>query len=1148
MSIRNPVQTPAAGEPAVRTSSHAQTAGEAKVCRTVLISDNPSDTDKFGTHRRVAQAIAEVITSDAEGVSIGVEGSWGSGKTTIYKLLESHFREKGNYAVIPFDAWAHEGDPLRLTFLQSILRDLETREWIKRARRECWKNKIEEIANRRQTEVTKDYPSLSGMGKAFSIALLFVPLSAAFANAALRDDKLTLLHGDISWRFVVLFLTGVVLTTFPLMILLLQWFSMSKKERQESSGPWALLFTKGVVENRKETQKTANPTSVDFEKTFEDLMKEALGDTPDSNRRLVLVIDNLDRVDSEVAQAIWSTLQTFLKHRSGDGAPWAKRLWVVALYDPRGLSLIWEKATPNEAAGPQLAANTEGAAPPSPVTADEPGVIAQSFMDKSFQMRFEVAAPVLSNWRDFLVGLLRDAFPDHRRPQPEGNGEGPPIEVVEEDFHAVYRVLAIHLNRRRLLPTIRELKLYVNQIGVVHRQWAANTESDPPRAVDAFSLPHMAYYTLLRRRGRDVVRDLLATKAEEKLPEAEYVDLLGEGIADNLAALAFNVEVKLARQLLISPELKNALGQGEPVQEEGTEQLDAAETLKGLAASYPKGFWEVLEETVREEWKGEESLKIAYAAYNLEQSGLLENAARPEIRNVTNSLSNQAGKVLSWSLSDERKAHGLAAILRWKRRRDGDSASAERYVADIMRAVAAGFLDRPSDVQKWSTLTKILLDDFSPGEVAGAFNMGLVHTLVEPLTREGYLPPHEMIGARLEALTELSAHSPFSALQLTSLAKSSRLLVLWGAASESYPAQAWVLFTYLREVPSAALPADAPDNVQQKHKLLMDKLREPVAQTLDEFTNLIKRYNKTNLLYDIQKQAPDAGRFVGFCLQRILEGEDAMTHLRPLDFYFNWSSIVAALKGIADGESALNNYIKRLMSEQPLVEFLSGYAFNYQQVGLYRRIIDNGGLSKTNFRDWFVANLYSLEQSHWQKDLMGEGELLRSAFEAQKAGAVIELGLNYQKALFAHVSALLSNRQKVSQLFFPEIEPTGLLDPKLHKTFRSSLYKETVGAVNAQSPVNPVYFEAYGRELLHASELQSDDDSYEDLFIPILETRHLSGLKWLEQVFTAYEKLRSDAKQADSIKRFKATLNGIPYTPENKATPHISNLRLMFGL
>src|SRR5205809_57795 len=98
---------------------------QSDTCPTRLLSDEPVSSDAFGPHKRIAHAIAELIVSnEAEGLSIGLEGSWGSGKSTVAKLLTDLITPEKNTAVVSFDAWAHEGDPLRRTFLENLIRNL----------------------------------------------------------------------------------------------------------------------------------------------------------------------------------------------------------------------------------------------------------------------------------------------------------------------------------------------------------------------------------------------------------------------------------------------------------------------------------------------------------------------------------------------------------------------------------------------------------------------------------------------------------------------------------------------------------------------------------------------------------------------------------------------------------------------------------------------------------------------------------------------------------------------------------------------------------------------------------------------------------------------------------------------------------------
>jgi hypothetical protein len=154
-------------------------------CRTVTLTDEPEENDAFsGPHQRIAGALAGLIQpADAKGISIGVEGSWGSGKSTVARLLTRDLESDENIATVSFDAWAHEGDPLRRTFLETIIRRLQEREWIAK---KDWDESIEELANRREVVKTKDSLSITRSGRVIAFTLLLIPIGGAFIRSAQR--------------------------------------------------------------------------------------------------------------------------------------------------------------------------------------------------------------------------------------------------------------------------------------------------------------------------------------------------------------------------------------------------------------------------------------------------------------------------------------------------------------------------------------------------------------------------------------------------------------------------------------------------------------------------------------------------------------------------------------------------------------------------------------------------------------------------------------------------------------------------------------------------------------------------------------------------------------------------------------------------
>src|SRR2546421_10023 len=72
-------------------------------------SDNETVEDLIG-FRVHSELIADVVTdSKLLPVTLGVFGDWGSGKTSIMKMLQRQLEQDEQVAVVYFDAWLFEG-------------------------------------------------------------------------------------------------------------------------------------------------------------------------------------------------------------------------------------------------------------------------------------------------------------------------------------------------------------------------------------------------------------------------------------------------------------------------------------------------------------------------------------------------------------------------------------------------------------------------------------------------------------------------------------------------------------------------------------------------------------------------------------------------------------------------------------------------------------------------------------------------------------------------------------------------------------------------------------------------------------------------------------------------------------------------------
>ena len=74
----------------------------------------------------ISQAVADMIVeSGNQPISIGVSGSWGSGKSSMVKMIGKELRNRDNegkkYIFLEFNAWLYQGyEDARTSLLQSV--------------------------------------------------------------------------------------------------------------------------------------------------------------------------------------------------------------------------------------------------------------------------------------------------------------------------------------------------------------------------------------------------------------------------------------------------------------------------------------------------------------------------------------------------------------------------------------------------------------------------------------------------------------------------------------------------------------------------------------------------------------------------------------------------------------------------------------------------------------------------------------------------------------------------------------------------------------------------------------------------------------------------------------------------------------------
>lgn len=479
---------------------------EANPCRTISISDQPAETDEFGGHTRIADAVWELVTTEPGGRAVGLEGEWGSGKSSIVKHLVARSHNDPNTAVVEFDAWEHEGDPLRRSFLATLVQCLGDKGWLSSnyARRLFATLKKRE----RIGTVQPIPPSRSDYIGAFFVALL--PLGYVLVGFSLtHQSPLAAIAG------LVCFLSAPAY-----FVLASHWWTPPKIGLLISQFPTGTTST-----------EIPDPTTIEFLEHFHKILDRAL---QDQRRKVVVVIDNLDRLSAQDARAVWATLRAFFGSPSNDRSRLtAERLWLVV---PFGVL-----SKPED----QLVDETR-----TRTWSDD-----DNFLRKVLQLRIKVPMPVASKWIDYVDTVVSRVLPDH------------PLEEREQSVRIIRRYIALGHE-----PNPRRLKEIANELGLYHRIW----HDDIPLGV-------ITYYVLFRG---SINQNSLTTG---DLPRAEFRPLLPTDCIPDLASLYYGVPQELALQLLLRQPLMEALTDGN-----GQAISDLASRTRGVPQALEQLLWELI--------------------------------------------------------------------------------------------------------------------------------------------------------------------------------------------------------------------------------------------------------------------------------------------------------------------------------------------------------------------------------------------------------------------------------------------------------------------------------------------------------------------------------------------------------------------------
>lgn len=288
---------------------------------------------------------------------------------------------------------------------------------------------------------------------------------------------------------------SIIISALPIIIGLIVWLCAYLKDHK-----YGLSYLLAIYNDKVENDVCYETLSEDEPTVteFKTWMKD-ISDYIENNKkpRLVLVFDNMDRLPTEKVKELWASIHTFF---ADDGF---ENIWAIIPFDKKHLACAFG----NE-------------------DSDEAKDLTNLFISKTFPVIYRVAPPVITDYRNLFNKLFIEAF---------GNTEEDSREIINR----LCRIVKPEAN-------VRDIIMFINAIVALKQE----------RANDV-SLINLAIFVLFQ--------DKILENPNKQILSGEYLKNISSLIDNDMqmqreiAALAYGVDVELARQIPLTKYIENCI-------------------------------------------------------------------------------------------------------------------------------------------------------------------------------------------------------------------------------------------------------------------------------------------------------------------------------------------------------------------------------------------------------------------------------------------------------------------------------------------------------------------------------------------------------------------------------------------------------------
>lgn len=439
---------------------------------------------------------------------IGIEGSWGSGKSNT--LLQLKKKLGKGYYFFTYDAWGNQEDLQRRSLLQlltnklikdeKLVGDTQVKMYssaldVSPKPQECtWQERVDHLTSRKSSTHNVTIPSIYDSTKYFLLMLVLTGLLVPLLNSIK-------VSGMPCWYTYF----AAVMAFVPLLVYC--WLMHRKKKARANAGTaeekeklrgwswnemWQMYQTSGRTDTTTYTISDLEPSVSEFRDWMTDL-SNAL----EQGLKLVVVYDNMDRLPREKVRQLWSSIQTFFADCG------YQRVWCIIPFDREHL------------------ANAFSDAP-------EKVQLTNYFIEKTFPVVYRIPDPIITDYKVVFDRLFERAF-----------GKREDQELINRSYRL-----------KNSKPNIRDIISFINKLVSLTNQWG-----------DKVNLSSMALFLLNQNEILKSPETSIVTREYMKGLESLFEQ--NEEIDTEISALTYGVDTEDAGQLpmknLINQALNNAV-------------------------------------------------------------------------------------------------------------------------------------------------------------------------------------------------------------------------------------------------------------------------------------------------------------------------------------------------------------------------------------------------------------------------------------------------------------------------------------------------------------------------------------------------------------------------------------------------------------